>query len=78
MLRQHCASEGRDYDEIEKTAQTRYDLGENGENVSRTIEHLHQVAELGFSQVHGSLLGVSKPGQLDLLAEQVIPAVEKF
>ena len=78
MLRQHCANERRDYDEIEKTAQTRYDLGENGENVNQVIEHLHRVAELGFSQVHGSLLRVSKPGQLDLLAEQVIPAVAKF
>jgi alkanesulfonate monooxygenase SsuD/methylene tetrahydromethanopterin reductase-like flavin-dependent oxidoreductase (luciferase family) len=78
VLRQHCASEGRDYDEIEKTAQTRYDLGENGENVGKVVEHLHRVAELGFSQVHGSLLRVSKPGQLDLLAERVIPAVEKF
>src|SRR5580658_8241276 len=78
VLRQHCVNEGRDYDEIEKTAQTRYDLGENGENVNRTIEYLHGIAELGFSQVHGSLLGVSKPGQLDLLAEKVIPAVEKF
>src|SRR5215475_8088701 len=78
VLRQHCANEGRDYDEIEKTAQTRYDLGENGENVNKTIEHLHQVAELGFAQVHGTMLRVSKPGQLDLLAEQVIPAVAKF
>jgi F420-dependent oxidoreductase-like protein len=78
VLRQHCVNEGRDYDDIEKTAQTRYDLGENGENVNRTIEHLHRVAELGFSQVHGSLLRVSQPGQLDLLAERVIPAVEKF
>jgi F420-dependent oxidoreductase-like protein len=78
VLRQHCANEGRDYDEIEKTAQTRYDLGENGENVSKVIEHLHRVAELGFSQVHGSLVRVSQPGQLDLLAEKVIPAVEKF
>src|SRR5512146_199279 len=78
VLRQHCANEGRDYDEIEKTAQTRYDLGENGENAGRVIENLHQIAELGFSQVHGSLLRVSKPGQLDLLAERVIPAVEKF
>ncbi len=78
VLRQHCVNEGRDYDDIEKTAQTRYDLGENGENVNRTIEHLHRVAELGFSQVHGSLLRVSQPGQLDLLAEKIIPAVEKF
>jgi F420-dependent oxidoreductase-like protein len=78
VLRQHCANEGRDYDEIEKTAQTRYDLGENGENTSQVIENLHRIAELGFSQVHGSLKRVSEPGQLDLLAERVIPAVEKF
>ncbi len=78
VLRQHCVNEGRDYDEIEKTAQTRYDLGAHGENVNQVIEHLHRVAELGFSQAHGTLLRVSEPGQLDLLAEKVIPAVEKF
>jgi F420-dependent oxidoreductase-like protein len=78
VLRQHCATEGRDYDEIEKTAQFRYDLGENGENVNQVIEYLHGVAELGFAQVHGTLRRVSQPGQLDLLAERVIPAVEKF
>ena len=50
VLREHCANEGRDYGEIEKTAQTRFDLGENGENVQRTIESLHEVAELGFSR----------------------------
>jgi F420-dependent oxidoreductase-like protein len=78
VLRQHCADEGRDYDEIEKTVQIRYDLGENGENVNRTIEQLHQLAELGYTQAHGTLLRVSLPGQLDLLAERVIPAAEKF
>src|SRR5215469_16104918 len=77
VLRQHCAAEGRDYDTIEKTGQFRFNLGKNGENVQQTIEYLHQAAELGFTQVHGSLIGVSKPGQLDLLAEQVIPAVAK-
>ncbi|HTR95463.1 MAG TPA: LLM class F420-dependent oxidoreductase [Trebonia sp.] len=78
VLRQHCVTEGRDYDEIEKTAQFRYDLGENGENVNQVIEYLHAVAELGFAQVHGTLRRVSQPGQLDLLAERVIPAVAKF
>jgi F420-dependent oxidoreductase-like protein len=78
VLREHCATEGRDYDEIEKTAQTRFDLGENGENVQRTIESLHEVAELGFTVAHGSLLGVSKNRQFDLFAERVIPALEKF
>ena len=78
VLRQHCANEGRDYDEIEKTGQTRYDLGENGENVNQTIENLHAIAELGLTQVHGSLRRGSEPGTLDLFAERVIPAVEKF
>jgi F420-dependent oxidoreductase-like protein len=78
VLRQHCAAEGRDYATIEKTGQFRFNLGENGENVQQTVEYLQQAAELGFTQVHGTLIGVSKPGQLDLLAEQIIPAAEKF
>jgi len=78
VLREHCATEGRDYGEIEKTAQTRFDLGENGENVQRTIEGLHEVAEMGFTVAHGSLLGVSKNRQFDLFAERIIPALEKF
>ncbi|HWE89084.1 MAG TPA: LLM class F420-dependent oxidoreductase [Pseudonocardiaceae bacterium] len=78
VLREHCANEGRDYDEIEKTGQTRFDLGRNGENINKTIEQLHALAEAGFSVAHGSMTNVSIPGQLDLLAEQVIPAAEKF
>jgi hypothetical protein len=76
VLRQHCADEGRDYDRIEKTAGHRFDLGRNGENVTRTIEHLHTVAELGITQIHGPVARVSEPGQLDILGERVIPAVE--
>ena len=78
VLREHCANEGRDYDEIEKTGQTRFDLGRNGENINQTIEQLHALSEAGFSVAHGSMINVSIPGQLDLLAEQVIPAAEKF
>ena len=78
VLRQHCADLGRDYDEIEKTAQTRFNLGANGENVQQTIENLHALSELGFSVAHGSLINVSKPAQLDLFNERIIPALAKF
>src|ERR1700689_2098364 len=78
VLRAHCATEGRDYDEIEKTAQTRFDLGPGGENVNKTIEQVHALAEAGISVAHGSLINVSVPGQLEQLAEQIIPAIEKF
>jgi F420-dependent oxidoreductase-like protein len=78
VLRGHCADVGRNYDEIEKTAQTRFDLGENGEHVQRTIEQLHHASELGFTVAHGSLLGVNKARQQDFFLERIIPALEKF
>jgi len=78
VLRGHCAAEGRDYAAIEKTVQVRYDLGENGERVEQTIEHLHELAELGFTVAHGTLARVGTLRPLDLMAERVIPAVEKF
>jgi F420-dependent oxidoreductase-like protein len=78
VLREHCDREGRDYDAIEKTGQTRFDLGLKGENVSSTIEQLQAMAEAGFSVAHGSLVNVSQPGQLELLAERVIPAIAAF
>jgi F420-dependent oxidoreductase-like protein len=78
VLRGHCAAEGRDYATIEKTVQVRYDLGENGERVEQTIEHLHELAELGFTVAHGTLARVGTLRPLELMAERVIPAIGKF
>jgi F420-dependent oxidoreductase-like protein len=78
VLREHCAAEGRDYAEIEKTVQTRFDLGKNGEHVTQTIEHLHALAELGVQVAHGSVTDVGSLRPLELMGEQVIPAIEKF
>jgi F420-dependent oxidoreductase-like protein len=75
VLREHCERLGRDYDEIEKTAQLRFDLGANGERVEQTIEHLHELAGLCIQVAHGALADVSTPGTLELVAERVIPAV---
>jgi F420-dependent oxidoreductase-like protein len=75
VLREHCERLGRDYDEIEKTAQLRFDLGTGGERVEQTIEHLHELAGLGIEVAHGALADVSNPGTLELMAERVIPAV---
>ena len=75
VLREHCERLGRDYDQIEKTAQLRFDLGPNGGRVEQTIEHLHELAGLGIHVAHGSLADVSRPGTLELMAERVIPAV---
>ena len=78
VLREHCAAEGRDYAAIEKTVQVRYDLGENAERVEQTIEHLHELSELGFTVAHGTLARVGTLRPIELMAERVIPAIEKF
>ncbi len=75
VLRGHCERLGRDYEEIEKTAQLRFDLGPRGERVQQTVEHLHELAELGIEVAHGTLANVSRPGTLELMGERVIPAV---
>ena len=78
MLREHCDAEGRDYAEIEKTSGARFDLGENGENVQKVIEQLHELSELGVQVAHGAVVGVGSLRPLELMAEQVIPAISKF
>ena len=77
-LREHCAAEGRDYDSIEKTVQVSFDLGENGERVEQTIEHLHELSELGFQVAHGRLAGIGTLRPVVLVGERLIPAIEKF
>ena len=75
VLREHCTREGRDYSDIEKTVQTRFDLGEHGERVEETIEHLHELAELGVQVAHGTLVDAGSLRPLELMAERIIPAV---
>ena len=75
VLREHCERLGRDYDEIEKTVQMRFDLGASGEHVEATIEHLHELADLGVQVAHGALKDVESMRPLELMAERVIPAL---
>ena len=78
VLREHCSREGRDYAEIEKTVQTRFDLGEHGERVGQTIEHLHELAGLGIQVAHGTVINAGALRPLELMGEQVIPAVAEL
>ena len=75
VLREHCEREGRDYDEIEKTVQTRFDLGPNGERVEQTIDHLHELAALGFQVAYGTVIDVGSMRPLELMVERVLPAL---
>ncbi|HXA29943.1 MAG TPA: LLM class F420-dependent oxidoreductase [Candidatus Angelobacter sp.] len=76
VLRQHCEEVGRNYDDIEKTAITTFDAGENGEKTGELLEHLRPYAALGFHEVHGTLRHVSNIKPIEAIGREVIPAVE--
>ena len=76
VLRQHCQNEGRDYDDIEKTALLQLDPGEKGEKVEEIVASLTRLAGLGFTVGHGMIAGVADLGKIETLRTQVMPAIE--
>ncbi len=78
VLREHCEAVGRPYDEIEKTAMTALDPGENGEKIDELLAQLQHLASLGIDEVHGYVPRVSEITPLELLGREVIPAAATF
>jgi F420-dependent oxidoreductase-like protein len=75
VLRAHCETEERDYDEIEKTVYFRFDVGQHGENVGKTVDQLGELAQLGFGMAIGSVADVWSLTPLEVIGSEVIPAV---
>jgi F420-dependent oxidoreductase-like protein len=74
VLRGHCETEGRSYDDIEKTVLYNFNLGERGERVDQVIEDLRGLAAMGFTVAHGSLRNASNTDQFAHFADRIIPA----
>ncbi|TMG30854.1 MAG: LLM class F420-dependent oxidoreductase [Chloroflexi bacterium] len=75
VLRDHCQALGRNYDEIEKTAMFGFDVGEGGEKVGQVIGGLRWLASMGIQTVIGSVPRIDRIKPLEIIGEQVIPAV---
>ncbi|MBA3278880.1 MAG: LLM class F420-dependent oxidoreductase [Geodermatophilaceae bacterium] len=79
VLRGHCETVGRDYDEIEKTVMfAPLDPGSNGEKVEALLEDLRRLAGLGIAEAHGFVPDVYKITPLELIGEQVIPEAARM
>ena len=72
VLREHCAAEGRDYDEIRKTVYYVFDLSQGPQKV---LDDLAGLAELGFDLALGQVKDVHTITPLETLATEVIPAL---
>ncbi len=82
VLRDHCQTLGRPYEEIEKTTLDQLNITRDGRNGSMTpaavIDRLGELAEMGIDQAIFSLANVSELEPFDLLATEIVPAAEKI
>jgi F420-dependent oxidoreductase-like protein len=78
VLRQHCETVGRSYDDIEKTVIGPLDPGPEGENVGDLIDSMRQLAGLGVTHYHGSVPDAASIRPIELLGTQVVPVVSEF
>ncbi len=75
VLRAHCAAEGRDYDDIEKTCYFMLDVGPRGEKASEVADQLAGLAAMGFSMAIGAVADVWSLAPLEVIGSTIIPAV---
>jgi F420-dependent oxidoreductase-like protein len=78
VLRRHCETEGRDYDEIEKTCAFAFDVGEDGEKAGELIEQLRWLSGMGVETVIGVVPKVDRITPLEIIGREVVPAVADF
>jgi F420-dependent oxidoreductase-like protein len=78
VLKEHCETEGRDYNEITKTVYQVLDIGENGEKTGELIDELGRLHELGFDVAIGAVPSVPRLDALEKIGADVIPVAEAF
>ncbi len=82
VLRDHCQSIGRPYEEIEKTTLDVIHLTRDGRNGTMTpaaaIEYFANLAAMGIDQAIFSMPNVYDLEPFDLLTTEIVPAVEKI
>jgi F420-dependent oxidoreductase-like protein len=82
VLRDHCQSIGRPYEEIEKTTLDHIAITRDGRNdtlaPNAAIDQFTALAELGIDQAIFSLHNVTDIEAFDVLATQIVPEVEKI
>jgi F420-dependent oxidoreductase-like protein len=78
VLREHCATEGRNYDEIEKTAQLTLDLGDDGANTDTFLATLERLAALGIQGVQGKIPRAWEIERIERFGRDIIPAAAEL
>jgi F420-dependent oxidoreductase-like protein len=75
VLREHCAAETRDYATIQKTCAIQVDLNQGTDAL---LDQLQGLSDLGIESVTASVKDVWKIRPLEIIGNDVIPAVAAF
>lgn len=82
VLRAHCDTEGRDYNAIEKSVNTRLLLSRDGANGSQTpaqvVADFKQLSEVGVSWVNCSIPNAHEAGSIELIGQELVPALAEL
>jgi alkanesulfonate monooxygenase len=78
VLREHCVTVGRDYDDIEKTVMMPLNIGPNARDVDLLLDELRRLADLGVTLVQGQVGDVASITPLEIFGERVIPVAATF
>ena len=78
VLRQNCEAIGRPYDDIERTAIGRLDVGHSGASARQAIEYCRSVSDAGIDHLIVSIPKDHEITPLELIGKEIIPAVAEF
>ncbi len=76
VLKRHCDSVGRDFNEIERTATVWIDPAQ--QSPQAIIAFCRSAADLGFEHMMAIVPGIYSMRPLEILAREVIPAIAEF
>jgi F420-dependent oxidoreductase-like protein len=74
VLRRHCETEGRNYDDIEKTVLIPFDLGPDGSATEQLVQRLAAYAEVGVQTVIGGF-AVDPLRPVEIMGRDILPQV---
>jgi F420-dependent oxidoreductase-like protein len=78
ILAEHCAREGRSYDEIEKTSTMLIEIGEDGSGTRELLSDLRTLRNEGITFVYGRMHAADYLSKLETIGREVIPVIAEW
>jgi F420-dependent oxidoreductase-like protein len=78
VLRQNCDAIGRPYDEIERTAVGRLEVGHGAASARQAIEYCRSVSDAGIQHLIVSIPNDYEITPIELVGKEIIPAIAEF